>query len=504
MNVASLRPAATKPYLVVVRESPEQTVSALRQILKAHEELFDQGRPIRVYRDANNCFAVADLTGTEVQRLAHEQSRPVKVSFGRNGIDYEDVQLPPASAAMYLNWKGGWGLRPFRGFARSPLLLDDGSFRVGNGYDHETSIILDDVPDIRARVPASPTLEDALAAYGRLRHLVRTFPFADAEMIRDSGETVVNKDAPIGKDESAALCAILTAVARPSLPTAPGILISAPMFSGAATGKGLLGRCIGLIAHGIVPPTLTAGPDGSELEKRLASALIESPSIVFLDNVNDLALKSDSLASVLTEARPKIRRLGKSELVEVSSAVTVIITGNGVSLSEDLTRRFVSIQFDAGTEAPESRWFRSDIETVVRNNREAFLADAVTIWRWGRQHPELPEGQPLGSFRKWCTWVRDPLLALGAQDPAVRISELKKKDPKRQQIAEAFDIWWRCHGGGWVHAKDLDLEVQLQLGSSRQAIAALLDGLEGTRVGGYALEVDRPLGRWSRNRYRLK
>ena len=62
-----------------------------------------------------------------------------------------------------------------------------------------------------------------------------------------------------GKDKSAFLKALLTAVCRPSLHLAPGVLFRAALMSGAGAGKGLLARCICIIAFGREPHAVTAG-----------------------------------------------------------------------------------------------------------------------------------------------------------------------------------------------------------------------------------------------------
>ena len=70
--------------------------------------------------------------------------------------------------------------------------------------------------------------------------------------------------------------ALMTAACRPNLPLAPGFLVRAPEISGAGTGKGLLVRSICAIAFGIQPRAFTKGADRQELDKRLASDLIEA------------------------------------------------------------------------------------------------------------------------------------------------------------------------------------------------------------------------------------
>jgi hypothetical protein len=81
----------------------------------------------------------------------------------------------------------------------------------------------------------------------------------------------------------------------------------------------------------------------------------------------------------------------------LNSTAFIAITGNGLTVSEDLARRFINCKLDAGCEDPESR-----------------------------------------SFETWCNWVRDPLLTLGCRDPVERIEMLKAHDPYRQNIAELF------------------------------------------------------------------
>src|SRR5262249_39339051 len=149
-------------------------------------------------------------------------------------------------------------------------------------------------------------------------------------------------------------------------------------------------------------------------------------------------------------------------------------TGNGLTLSEDLTRRFLIVEFDARMEDPESRPFTTDIRQEVRNRRIYLLGAVLTIWRWGRLASDVKPGKPLGSFEQWCRWVRDPLLALGCQDPAERVKEAKERDARRQSTADIFAHWWEKHGDRPLPASRLDLSV-LQLldpqGRGRQFVS---------------------------------
>jgi predicted alpha/beta hydrolase len=166
---------------------------------------------------------------------------------------------------------------------------------------------------------------------------------------------------------------------------------------------------------------------------------MEAGPTLFLDNVNSIALKSDVLASAITERPAAVRPLGRSATVQLNPTAFVAVTGNGLLLSEDMARRSVTVELDAGIEDPETRDFRGNFLSETLAAREALLADALTIWRWGRQMGDaLPAGRSLGSFNDWARWCRDPLVALGCHDPALRVADAKAKDPRRQRVAELF------------------------------------------------------------------
>lgn len=172
-------------------------------------------------------------------------------------------------------------------------------------------------------------------------------------------------------------------VCRPSLPLAPGVLVSAPSISGAGSGKGLLVRAICEIAFGQPPQAFTGCRDIAELEKRISAALIEAAPVLFIDNVNDTALRSDLLASVLTEPSVRARRLGESQMLPLNPTAFVAVTGNGVTLSEDLVRRFITVELDPRMDDPENRPFAPGFVASVSARRPELLAAALTIWLLG-------------------------------------------------------------------------------------------------------------------------
>jgi hypothetical protein len=491
-----LSPPREKPDLIVDRADLPATARDLRDLLAQSPCLFDRGVPVKVVPSpAGGPPTAIRLTASRVVVEAHRLSRPVKVV----GEELLPVTLPDRVTRMYLEMDGEWDLPPLAGICTAPLLSPDGGARTATGYDPLTQLWCASVPDLQ--IPEHPTRVDAEAALRLLRETFRTFPFADAPRRTDPklGIEVVNLDLSPNMDESAFLVGLLTAICRPSLWLAPGFLVRAPEISGAGTGKGLLVRSICAIAFGVRPRAFTTGGDRQELDKRLASDLIEAAPILFLDNVNCTMLRSHLLASVLTERPCRIRPLGRTQMVALNSTAFIVVTGNGVIVSEDLARRFLVCEFDARCEDPEQRRFEPGFLKRIHRARNELLGAAVTIWRWGRQNAtELKSGLPLGSFEEWAEWCRDPLLELGCSDPVERIDRVKADDPHRRQVVELFGTWKAHHDERPIKAADLAVPVRALVdpqGRGRHHIETRLMQLAGTCAGGFVLTRQEAAGR---------
>jgi hypothetical protein len=505
LNAASFVASATtpKPQLVVHGSNLPATVIALRDLFAASNGLFDRGGPVQVIKRANgNTPIAAALTKHGVVMEAHRLCEPVKRDGQGNLVP---VTLQERVAQMYLDMNN-WNLRPLAGISTAPLLSSDGSIRLVEGYDSDTGLWCANVSPVN--VPTRPTIDEASSALELLRYTFRTFPFADSVRQREGALEVVDLNYPPGQDESGFLIALMTAVCRPSLWLAPGFLITAAAVSGAGSGKGLLVRAINAIAFGVQPRAFTSGSERHELDKRFAAELIEAQPCLFLDNANGIALRSDLLASVLTERPARIRVLGQTRMVLLNSTAFIAITGNGLSVTEDLARRFIYSELDAACEDPESRPFAAGFLQDIMNDRTRLLAAVLTIWRFGRHYAaELDPGKPLGSFETWGEWCRDPLLTLGCCDPVERIDLLKSRDPRRLRVAELFTTWWAKHGSTPIAANDLDWHVKNIVdsqGRGRQYLAVVVSGLAGTRAAGFVLSRQPSAGRWTAATYALR
>ena len=490
------------PELVINESDPTATAKELAALFAARTDfLFNGNTPVRIAVEADSLPRAVEVTPEAVRVYAHTLCRPVKISKAKAKAGAAPTPAPLSKdiAALYLNGlEGEWGLRSFRGITTAPILRGDGNIRVADGFDQETGLWCHAIPALE--IAQRPTQADAQAALRRLRVFFQTFPYADAARIADHelGVEIVDLNKPVGLDESTFLTALLTAVCRQSLELAPAYLVRAPKFSGAGTGKGLAVKAVCIIGSGVRPAAFTSGHDREEFDKRLTAALIEARPAIFLDNFNAKELKSDILASVLTESPAMVRPMGQSKTVPLNTRAFVGITGNAVEIAEDMARRILGTNFDAHMENPEQRKFRPGFLDQVFANRNRLLSDALTIWRWGRQN-KLQQGKPLGSYELWGEWCRDPLLALGCRDPVDRIDEIKAADPHRRALVEVFDTWRDKHGGSTIKAKDLDPAVielidpkaswkNDKLQFNRQRVARFLAAHTDTRVGGYHLE----------------
>ena len=239
------RARSPKPRLLIEDSSPDYTVAALRDILADGGGLYDRGVPVRLAFDQMQRGAVAQVMTPDALVLkAHSVCRPYILKKAKKGGKFSEAhaRLPRSFAVMYLDWRGEWRLPALNGIATAPLLQDDGTIKSAEGYDCASGMWCENVPDLTALVSKRPTKDEAASALRVIREAFKTFCYADAETIDDAaaGVPVVDLSKPPGRDESSFLVALLTAVCRPSLHLAPGVLFRAAPMSGAGAGKGLL------------------------------------------------------------------------------------------------------------------------------------------------------------------------------------------------------------------------------------------------------------------------
>ena len=332
------------------------------------------------------------------------------------------VDAPDRVADAYLNRQGTWKLPILTRITNSPFLRGDGSVCERPGYDPASGLLYK--PDGRSfpPIPQYPTKADASAALQAIDGLIEDFPFVS--------------DA----DRSVALSAILTALDRHAMATAPLHGFTSPA---AGTGKSLLVDVAAILATGRLTPVISQGCSEEELEKRLGAALLAGDVVVSIDNCEH-ELQSVFLCQALTQQKLNIRVLGMSKNVETPITATVFATGNNLTIAGDLTRRALLGALDARCEHPERRSFEFDPIAVARTERGRLVVAALTVLRAWHVAGERIEPPPLGSFEEWSHRIRAPLLWLGHADPCNTTIRVQEDDPRRDLLATVI-AQWRQH-----------------------------------------------------------
>jgi putative DNA primase/helicase len=269
------------------------------------------------------------------------------------------VNCPPQIADAYMKRKGRWGLRALTGIANAPTLRPDGSLLDQPGYDSETGLLYMPQPGIVfPAISERPTRADALAALVVLEELICRYPFVSQEA------------------RSVAIAAILTAVIRRMLPTAPGFGFTSPV---PGSGKGLLCDTIAYLAHGTQPSSLTQGSE-EETEKRISSALMRGDPVILIDNITE-PVTGAKLESVLTQQFAELRPLGARKLVRHDTRTLFLVNGINLTIPGDMCRRILVCGIDPACEHPERRAFDFDPLDRVKQNRGKYVMAALTILR---------------------------------------------------------------------------------------------------------------------------
>ncbi len=334
-----------------------------------------------------------------------------------------------------------------------------------------------------------PTRAGALAALSRLDAWFDEFPFL--------GDV----------DRSVMLAAAISAALRPSLDFCPGFAFDAPVYG---VGKTTAAEAVHVIGFGRVPAVMQFLANYEETRKQLDSAQIAGRQSLTYDNVpTGLIFSGDGIAQVLSQREREARELGESKIHVVPCNQFLMVTGNNLTIGQDLTRRTLSCRFDP-REDPTSRTFqRPRLLAELMENRVAILSDIFTMVAAYEAAGEVEKPPPLVGYERWCRWVQRPLVWLGRADPLLSLRALQGDDPEQLSLDDVVERWNETFGSEWVTVK------QLITYSTRPGHRDLIDALEGiekirrSRDGGLdAAGVGRWLdgvkGRWSRARVRVE
>jgi hypothetical protein len=333
-----------------------------------------------------------------------------------------------------------WRLPVLAGIIETPTLRKDGSLLQSEGYDDASGLWLDFNGAMFPSIREEPNKRDAVSAIGVLKELIKGFPFVETTKHESPSRAV-------------ALSAILTALVRRSLHSAPLHASSAPT---PGTGKTLLWDMVGRIATGRPLAAISQGRTQEEDEKRIFTVLLEGAPVVLIDNVAH-PIGGEAICTVLTEPFYRGRILGESRSAQVATNALWLATGNNLTFNGDITRRVIMAKMDAKMEHPEIRKFDVDLKEYVAMHRGQLVHAGLTILR-AHLAAECPGANGLdsfGSFDQWNDWVRGALLWLGEADPCRTRKFIEADDPEREAAATLFRAIYDDRGEEWFKVKDL-------------------------------------------------
>lgn len=397
-------------------------------------------RPVkndRASRDEDRIQRPAGSTVISVIRESWllEQMARAAPWYQHDGKGYRRRVDPPPLYSRTLLDRGEWEFPVLRAIVSAPTLARDGRIIERPGYDEASGLLLDFPEDAFPPVPQQPTQAEATAALARLVQPLRAFPFAD-----DAAKSV-------------AVAAILTAVVRRSMRTAPLHAYDAPV---AGSGKTILAEIPALLALGVRPSSIGQGGSEEEDQKLLATLLHVADPIILIDNC-ERQIAGQFLCRMLTSDQVQARILGFSERRELPSLALVLATGNNLQLAGDASRRAVICRLDAKVDRPDTREFDFDVHDEVMNHRASLVIDALTVLRAYVVAKCPNKLTPFGSFPDY-DLVRGSLVWLGYADPADTRITILDNDPRRDDLTQVMDLWEICFGAAPTVVADIAVD----------------------------------------------
>jgi hypothetical protein len=317
--------------------------------------------------------------------------RKVPEDVARHVHEQSYVTLPPAPEVVHV-----------------PIYLKSGDLLLGGRYHYapddkeapRNHLLLPNglvVPP----VPKEPTLDDVMEARDwLLREYLGDFPFFDLD------ENGVEQREP---SQANALALLLTPFMRPMIEgRTPLFAIVKPQTGSGATFLAQL--AINLLEgfeDARAPLNYTVRED--EMEKTLVSAIKETRSTLFFDDVKDF--NNRLLLRSLTAARVGGRILGQSRLFERPNTLNWIVTGVNPRIGGEMWRRTCWIRLNPKTPDGEERTF-THAESFYAEHRGLAIRHILTLIEYWLEQgaPEFTD-RNLSGFDDWCKKVGGVLAA---------------------------------------------------------------------------------------------
>lgn len=422
----------------LVRGRTHDAVEATKDFMRDHADFYRYGDALATVTDG----AIKVLNPDS---LSHMLGGTLQYWQWRKAGDnlYEADEDPPMRLVRQLLEMPG-DLKRVDAVLTAPVILPGGRLLSRPGYDPESRLFLNHLDPVP--VPENPSIDQARQALAVLMHPFERFPFASP------------------MDRAALLAALLTAVERPALPTAPAFGFDAPVQG---SGKTLLASCVGALATGgpVAVKPHTAGRDDEETRKRILTAMMAGDRVLLWDNVLGI-FDSASLAGMLTSQTFSDRVLGQSAQQTLPNRLMVLLTGNNLCLAGDMPRRVIRCRIDPQTDKPFAREFDLDpLEWVLSHYLEMVTAGLTLINAWLVRDLLSTDGRATGrmaSFEVWDDLIRQTVAWVNREvapgeygDVMELVLDAQNDDPEQQVLLALLEALHVAFGERYFTAKEV-------------------------------------------------
>lgn len=409
------------------------------QLVRIIKEVSKTKKKSEIKRDAN-ALLISQISPNSLCEILAKNANWTKYNEQKADWILRDC---PEKVALTLIDRKEWNLPYLAGIIQAPTLRADGSILEDPGYDDDTGLFFDPGLTKFKKVRVDPGIEEAKEALDVILNILKYFPFEIAEGEKDKFKST---------SLSVAVSAILTALIRKSLRSAPLHGFSAPKMG---SGKSLLADVVGLISTGKLNSVISQAPDETEEQKRLITILSEGDQIVCYDNI-ERAFGSSALCSALTQESYKGRLLGINKNLTVSSEVTFLATGNNLTFIGDISTRVILCKLDPKMDNPEERSFDVDLKKYIPEHRGELVQAGLTILRaYHVARRPKQDMKQLGRFEDWSDWVRAAIIWVGMADPCDSRKDIENCDPERQKLINLLVNWYEVVGDLPIRTRDI-------------------------------------------------
>jgi len=432
-----ITPVSTDPSLPLIRvipgEIPRATDEAEQVLLRSNIKMYQRGKQVvkldwmKMPTAGGGEVDTLNIVTVDEAYLFEAFSRVARFEkFDARAGGYVLSDCPDKIAKTYASSARERKLPVLLGVVHAPTFRPDGSLIDIPGYDPVTRLVYQPFNEKFPAIPDKPTKEQAKHALARLRKLICRYKFEKRA------------------DRAVALSLLLTALVRAVVPCVPLHAIDA---TAPGSGKSKLVNMACVLATGREAGIIGPSDDrdaSAELDKQLGTRAMAGDPVIAMDNLT-APLNSALACKMVSESRVMIRVLGHSKDVEIPNTSLITVTGNGLRIEGDLTRRTLVARIDTKVERPELREFDFEPVELAKLNRPQLVTDVLTIIRAYRLAADKvvhnASFRTLGGFEAWSAMVREPLVWLGEDDPCATMERTRCRDIKRVEALEVVDSW---------------------------------------------------------------